>query len=108
MQRLSTVPNSSTPKPEVRTLTEIRAGLYSQVQLALNEAWPQEAPLRGFIVELASDGIVLNVTYHAKRNLDSISIGLIEKQLRDELNDQSLELVVHRLALRSKSIPKKR
>lgn len=100
MLRVSTVPSPQAAlKPVEQSLEDIRTQLTARVKPILDQSWPQEVPLQGFTVVLGSSGTVLNADYQANRDLDPISIGIIQKQLRETLHDSSLELNAHRTPL---------
>ena len=106
MQRISTAPTPAQPKPAQKSLAEIQAELNSRVKPVLDEAWPRAAPIQGFNLEFGPDGMVLNASYQAKKDLDTISIGMIERQLREGLKDQDLRLIAHRVPVRGKTTSK--
>jgi len=97
MQRISTVPAPPPPpKPALKSLEDIRTELTDRVSPILAKSWPHAAPLQRFTLQMGSDGTVLDVEYEANRPLDEISIGLIQKQVREELNDPTLTISAHR------------
>jgi uncharacterized hydrophobic protein (TIGR00271 family) len=99
MQRISTVPAPQPPpKPVPESLEEIRTQITARVSPVLTKAWPEAAPLQGFTVDFGSAGTLLNANYEAKRDLDDISISLIQRQLQEQLNDPTLTLSPHRSA----------
>lgn len=100
MQRISTVPVIQTPpKPTQQSLEETRSQLIARVAPIVTQWWPEAAPLQGFTLEFGSDGIILNADYQANRDLDVISVGLLQKRLRETLNDPGLVLDPHRKPL---------
>jgi len=110
MQRISTTSPPPPPAPTEKPLADIATGLNGRLQPALDDVWPQEAPLQDYSLAFSPGGITLDARYQASRDLDSISIGLIEKQIRDRLGAPSLNLTVHRLPLprKGRSAPRPR
>lgn len=97
MQRISTVPVIQTPpKPTQQSLEETGSQLIARVTPIVEKWWPEAAPLRSFTLQFGSEGTVLNAEYEASRDLDAISVGILQKHFRDALNDSSLTLSPHR------------
>ncbi|CAN5707054.1 TIGR00341 family protein [soil metagenome] len=96
MQRISTVPTPPPPPPTVQSLEDIRTQLTARINPVLERIWPQTAPLQSFTLAFGEAGVLLNADYQASRDLDPISIGLIQQQLQESLNDANLQLNVHR------------
>ncbi len=97
MQRISTAPPpQAPPKQPSQTLEDIGAQLTARISPILAKSWPEAIPLRGFTLEFGSDEIIINADYEAKRDLDVISVGLIQQHLREALNDASLVLIPHK------------
>ena len=94
MRRLST-PAPAPPKPE--TLAEMQTELMARLQPQLEALWPEEAPLQSFDLAFAPDGIAVNAEYASRRDLDAITLGLLEKELRDKLDEPGLKLNVKRV-----------
>ena len=94
MRRLST-PAPAPPKPE--SLAEMQTELMARLQPQLEALWPEEAPLQSFDLAFAPDGIAVNAEYASRRDLDAITLGLLEKELRDKLDEPGLKLNVKRV-----------
>lgn len=103
--RLST-PGPAPEPPQPQSLDRIRAGVLAQIQPVVQNAWPPEAPLQTMDLDLASGGIVLNVTYRAQAPLDDIPLGLITRDLREKLKDPGL--VLHATAILPPRPPRRR
>ena len=94
-QRLTAQP--SPPKPAPRTLEEIHAELIQRIQPVVDDIWPSEAPIKAFDVAFSPAGIAADVQYASPRDLDQISLQLIENELREKLAVPDLALNATRI-----------
>jgi uncharacterized hydrophobic protein (TIGR00271 family) len=106
MQRL-TAPPPAPPKPQPPTLAQIHDELISRIQPVVTGIWPQEAPIQGFDVAFNAGGIAVDVEYASARELDKISLELIENQLRDKLGESALALNAKRVPMPRKAVERK-
>lgn len=91
MQRL-TPPPQPAPKPAPRGLEQIQSELIQSILPVVDGIWPAEAPIQNFDVAFEPAGIAVDVQYASRRELDKVSLGLIENELRDKLGVPTLSL----------------
>jgi uncharacterized hydrophobic protein (TIGR00271 family) len=99
LERRNTAPSApSLPPapPPVETVDQIRESLLSRISPVLTSVWPAQAPLAAFDVTVSEDGLTLDTQYEADRELSSIALGMIAKQLREKLGLPKLVLNAHR------------
>jgi uncharacterized membrane protein len=105
MERLTAVsaspPLPAAPPPE--TIDQLQANLLQQISPVLTSVWPTEAPLSTFDVTLGDNGVTLDAQYESDRELSSIALGMITKQLREKLNLPNLTLNARRMRVPRKS-----
>lgn len=95
------------PPPKPKTLDQIHAELTARISPVVTAAWPTEAPIQRFDVAFSADGIAVDVDYASPRALDQISLGLIEKTLKDKLADPAVTLTAKRVPLPRKTAAKR-
>jgi hypothetical protein len=95
LQRLA-APAPPPPPPKPLTLAEMQQQLLQRVQPAVEAAWPTEIPLQSFDLQLSPAGAVVDVQYASRRDLDPISLALIERQLQQQLALPALTLKAKR------------
>jgi uncharacterized hydrophobic protein (TIGR00271 family) len=96
VQRL-TAPPPAPPKPAPETLDEIHAELIQRIQPVVEGVWPAEAPIQTFDLAFNPEGMDIQVSYAARRELDKVSVGLLQSALRDKLAAPTLTLDVKRV-----------
>jgi uncharacterized hydrophobic protein (TIGR00271 family) len=96
MQRL-TAPPPAPPKPAPPTFQQIHDELIARIQPVVEGIWPAEMPIQSFDVAFDPTGMSLNVDYGSWRDLDKISLQLIQNQLRDKLGIPTLTLNAKRV-----------
>ena len=107
MDRLSAAPPAAPPLPATPpqpSLEDVRIDLLKRVSPVLKDIWPIEVPLANFEIDLDPTGMTLDVRYKSNRELTSIALGLITKELRDQLELPNLILTAHRLPVPPKRI----
>jgi hypothetical protein len=97
MQRLQAPPPAAVPPPP-QSLDAIRQELVARVTPVLQSEWPAAAPLQSFQLVLQPTGMTVAVEYAGSASLNDITTGLIEKQLRNQLNMPDLALNARRVA----------
>ena len=110
MDRLSAAPVPTPPlpvAPPLPSLDDIRAALIKRVTPILSAIWPAEAPVDNFDIALSAQAVTLDVRYQSVRDLTPIALGLIAKQLREQLKLPTLTLDAHRAPVPRESINKK-
>jgi uncharacterized hydrophobic protein (TIGR00271 family) len=95
MQRLAVPP--APMKPPVQTVAEIQQELIARFTPVVDGVWPQETPLVDFDIQLSATEVTLDVQYQSGRDLDTISLGLIQGELRDKLAMPNLTLSAKRV-----------
>lgn len=90
-------PTPVTPQPP--SIDDVRSALLKRINPVLSGVWPAEAPLTGFDLDLSASAIVLDVHYQSDRDLTPIALGLIAKQLQEQLTLPTLRLSAHRVAV---------
>jgi len=110
MERLSATPVVLAPPAAtaVETIDEVRAKLFERISPALTAVWPTQAPLSGFDITLSDTGVTLDVRYESHRDLSSITLGMIAKQLQDKLNLSTLVVEAHRVPVLGKRSPQRK
>jgi len=98
MQKVSTTPRPQPQRVE-RSLEDIQGDINTRVKPALDNIWPEEAPLQHFSLALGSTGIVLNAQYESTKDLDPITTNLIQKRLQERLKSPGLTPVHARRCL---------
>lgn len=94
MQRLAAPPP---PKPPVLNVVQIQEELMRRFTPVVDGVWPQEAPLQDFGIQLSATGVNVDVSYQSTRELDKISLGLIQGELREKLTMPDLTLSAKRV-----------
>jgi uncharacterized hydrophobic protein (TIGR00271 family) len=103
MERLTVpAPISPTPKATEKSLFEIHMELMKRITPVVTASWPEQAPLKGFDLMFAENGIVLNARYESGQALDPIALDLITRDLRDKLKTPSLALNATRMPIAGK------
>jgi uncharacterized hydrophobic protein (TIGR00271 family) len=92
-----TDPPPPAPKPAPPTLEEIHSELIQRIQPVVAGIWPTETPMQNFDVAFEPTGIAVDVQYTSPRELDKISLGLIENELRGKLGVPTLSLNAKRV-----------
>lgn len=92
-----TAPPQAPPVPAVQPVSALQEQLLERVRPALLDIWPTEAPLQNFNLAIAPEGIVLNVVYARTRELDSVALEIVERQLRNRLGTPDLALRARRV-----------
>jgi hypothetical protein len=60
--------------------------LLARLDAPLKEIWPADAaPLQSYELALTADGVVVRVTYEAKKNLDTVFVDALTRFLRTRL-----------------------
>lgn len=85
------------PQTTPKTVDELRQEIWARVNPAVSETWPQEAPLQNVELALDPNGIALNVKYQAPKDLDSVALGLVLRDLRGKLQTPNASLVATRV-----------
>ncbi len=103
---------SATPPPPVAakplSIDDERTELLKRITPVLSAIWPPEAPLTGFDLDLSASAITLDARYQSERDLTPIALGLITKQLQQQLTLPELTLTAHRAAVPPKAkVPRK-
>ena len=103
---------SATPLPPVAakplSIDDERTELLKRITPVLSAIWPPEAPLTGFDLDLSASAITLDARYQSERDLTPIALGLITKQLQQQLTLPELTLTAHRAAVPPKAkVPRK-
>lgn len=107
VQRFATPPPPP-PAPKVQTLEEVEHDLLEKVRPVIDQVWPPEAPVESFTVAFSESGIVINIAYSGSRGIDKMSIGIVERQLRDKLASPTLSLNAKRVSPPHHSVEKKK
>lgn len=94
MQRLTAPPPPAAP---VLTVAQIQQELMQRFTPVVDGVWPQEAPLQDFDIQLSATGVEVDAKYQSTHELDKISLGLIEGELRDKLVMPDLTLSAKRV-----------
>ena len=93
---------AAAPPPTVApppSIDDVGSALLKRITPVLSGVWPAEAPLTGFDLDLTASAIVLDVQYQSDRDLTPIALGLIAKQLQEQLTLPTLRLSAHRVAI---------
>ena len=103
---------SAAPPPPVAakplSIDDERTELLKRITPVLSAIWPPEAPLTGFDLDLSASTITLDARYQSERDLTPIALGLITKQLQQQLSLLELTLTAHRAAVPPKAkVPRK-
>ena len=103
---------SAAPPPPVAakplSIDDERTELLKRITPVLSAIWPPEAPLTGFDLDLSASAITLDARYQSERDLTPIALGLITKQLQQQLTLPELTLSAHRAAVPPKvKVPRK-
>ena len=103
---------SATPLPRVAakplSIDDERTELLKRITPVLSAIWPPEAPLTRFDLDLSASAITLDARYQSERDLTPIALGLITKQLQQQLTLPELTLTAHRAAVPPKAkVPRK-
>ncbi|MFZ0747462.1 MAG: DUF389 domain-containing protein [Terracidiphilus sp.] len=102
MQRIS-APPPAPPKPAPKSFEEIHSELIQRIQPVVDGIWPPEAPIQNFDVAFNPEGIAVDVQYASPRELDKISLQLIENQLSEKLGVPALSVNAKRVPLPRKT-----
>jgi hypothetical protein len=95
MQRLAAPPPS---RPAVESLQDVQQKLIQRVTPVLDSIWPPQAPMQDFDLAFAPSGMVLNVRYQSVRELDKISLDMIQRECRLQLGVPDLSLNAQRVS----------
>jgi hypothetical protein len=87
----------------VETINQLRANLLERISPVLTSTWPTEAPLSAFHITLSDNGVTLDAQYESDRELGSIALGIITKELQEKLGLPTLVLNAHRVGVVNKS-----
>ncbi|HVC46089.1 MAG TPA: hypothetical protein VND90_02475 [Terracidiphilus sp.] len=90
-------PKPAPPKPAPKTLEEIHAELIQRIQPVVEGLWPAEAPIQTFDLAFNPQGMDIHVDDSARRELDKVSVGLLQNALRDKLAVPTLTLDIKRV-----------
>ena len=107
MDKLSANAAPSTPRPvdpALPSMDDLREDLLKRVTPVLASVWPAEAPLASYDLALNTAGVALQAHYESERDLTPIALGLITKQLREQLQLPTLTLEAHREPARRTSL----
>ena len=104
MERLTATTAAPPPSP-AQTIDQIRGTLIERVSPVLTAVWPTAAPLSGFNIILDDKGVTLDAQYKSDRDLSPIALGILTKQLQDDLNLPGLSLKAHRVRIPDKRNP---
>lgn len=110
MDRLSAAPAPAPPHPvapPLASLDDVRAALIKRVTPVLSATWPAELPVDSFDLAFSSQAVTLDVRYRSVRDLTPVALGLIAKQLQDQLKLPTLVLDAYRVPIPRKTINKK-
>jgi uncharacterized hydrophobic protein (TIGR00271 family) len=83
-------------KPPEPTVAEIEQKLIQRVQPVIGAAWPPEAPLQSFDLQLSPSGLVVNAEYASYREMGKIAQDMIARQLQQKLGIPDLSLKARR------------
>jgi hypothetical protein len=97
--RLSVAAAPPPPVAPPPSIDDVGSALLKRITPVLSGVWPAEAPLTGFDLDLTASAIVLDVQYQSDRDLTPIALGLIAKQLQEQLTLPTLRLSAHRVAI---------
>jgi uncharacterized hydrophobic protein (TIGR00271 family) len=95
MQRLAAPPPS---RPAVESLQDVQQKLIQRVTPVLDSIWPPQAPMQDFDLAFAPSGMVLNVRYQSVRELDKISLDMVQRECRLQLGVPDLSLNAQRVS----------
>jgi uncharacterized hydrophobic protein (TIGR00271 family) len=108
MGRLSAPPPPAPLAPPPPSLEDVRTDLIKRLTPVLSGIWPAKAPLAGFDIAMSAQGVTLDAQYQSVRDLTPIALGLIAKQLQDQLQLPTLLLNARRVPVPRKRLTKKR
>jgi hypothetical protein len=75
------------PPPAPLELERARKELLARLDAPLKEIWPEDAaPLQSYELTLTADGVVVRVTYEAKKDLDTVFVDSLTRFLRARLD----------------------
>jgi hypothetical protein len=99
MERLTAAqpPPAPPAAAPVKTVEAMRTELMGRISPVLTAVWPAAAPLQGFDLTLSDTGVTVDAEYSGARDLGAIAVGMIEKQLQDQLKLPTLVLKTHRV-----------
>jgi uncharacterized hydrophobic protein (TIGR00271 family) len=106
MDRISAAPTPARPAPlpPPPSLNDDRAALMKRVTAALSAVWPAQVPLASFDITLNAQAVTLDARYESKLDLTPIALGLITKQLQQQLKLPTLTLDAHRVPVPRKIV----
>ncbi len=79
------------------TLDAIRRDVLARLDAPLKEFWPSEsAALDGYELVLSPGGIVVHVTYRARKDLDKVFNETLTRYLQNQLGTTALSVALHR------------
>jgi uncharacterized hydrophobic protein (TIGR00271 family) len=107
--RLTATPVSA-PPPALPppSLESMREDLLKRIAPVLADIWPVQAPLESFDIAISQTGITLNVRYQSGRELPSIALALITKELQTQMKLPTLLLDAHRIPVSRKTLEERR
>lgn len=108
MGRLSATPPPAPIAPPPPSLDDVRGDMIKRLTPVLSAIWPAEAPLASFDIAMSAQGVTLDAQYQSVRDLTPIALGLIAKQLQNQLQLPTLTLNAHRVPVPRKALAKRR
>jgi hypothetical protein len=85
------------PPPVPLELERAQKELLARLDAPLKEIWPADAaPLQSYELALTADGVVVRVTYEAKKNLDTVFVDALTRFLRTRLGVATISVDLKR------------
>ncbi len=85
------------PPPAPLELERARKELLARLDAPLKEIWPADAaPLQSYELVLTADGVVVRVTYEAKKDLDTVFVDALTRFLRTRLGVATISVDLKR------------
>ncbi len=85
------------PPPAPLGLNAARKELLGRLDAPLKEIWPADlVPLQSYELALAADGVIVRLTYVAKKDVDAVFVDSLTQFLRKRLGDATVKVVLQR------------
>jgi uncharacterized hydrophobic protein (TIGR00271 family) len=92
------VPAAAKPAVAPPTAAALQQELMNDVAAGLAKAWPTQPALAGFSVTSGQTGLTVNAQYVAAREMDTTAVGLIERDLAEDLKLPAVTLDAVRIS----------